>query len=317
MNLVSLFGWPASSSFSPCMFNAAFEELDLDFKYVTLDVPPGRFNQVSGIFAAQNVIGANVTIPHKEEALKFVDMTTDRAEVAGAVNVIYRENGTVKGDNTDGFAVVRSLELKGCDLVGGKAVLFGAGGSARGVAAALVMAGVKELYIFNRTVEKAQKLAYDMSSIKRETGVPSVTTEVHGINGLGLEGQEPIDDVVLERVSEIMAGACVVVNATTLTRGIDGRRLLPDEALKKCTEIGNKPIFCDMVYNPLMTSHLKQARENGFEIVTGLEILFRQALPAFKLWTGHDVPWRSMADALIKASGFTQEEIFGCAKLGV
>ena len=69
MNLVSLFGWPASSSFSPCMFNAAFEELNLDFKYITLDVPPGKFNDVSKIFAAQNVIGANVTIPHKEDAL--------------------------------------------------------------------------------------------------------------------------------------------------------------------------------------------------------------------------------------------------------
>ncbi|MGE5593300.1 MAG: shikimate dehydrogenase family protein [Betaproteobacteria bacterium] len=289
--VVVLLGWPARSSLSPAMHEAGFRALGLDWRYVPVDVPPGRLDMARAMLRSPSVVGANVTIPHKEDAIALVDALTPRARAAGALNTIIKKDGTLLGDNTDGVGLVRALATKGATPQGRKVVLFGAGGAARGVAATLVQAGATELVILNRSLDRAVRVA----DIALAASGGRLRAEAHP---WFRDKDEP------SLLLNAMDGAGIVVNATPVT-GTPGSSPVSDEVLHMLSP-SPECVVCDMVYRPAATRLLQQAQALGLRVVSGLEILLQQGLPAFEAWTGHTAP-RAVMEVALRAAAADAE----------
>lgn len=283
MKVVLLFGWPAWSSLSPTMHEAGFRAVGLDWRYVPLDVPPGNLGVGFSILDAECVAGANVTIPHKEDALALAQELTPRAKAAGAVNTIIKRDGVLLGDNTDGWGLLRALAARGANPAGLKAVVFGAGGAARGCCAALAQAGVSEIIVLNRTIERGRALVDSVLSTSRR---PLAAAALKWF-------QEPADSHFLV---EAMEGAGIVLNTTPLTRD-PGASPIPDKALSDL-RLTAGCVFCDMVYRPVSTALIRQGEALGIRTVSGLDVLLYQGVSGFEAWTGHKAPVSVMARAL-------------------
>ncbi|MEL7405269.1 MAG: shikimate dehydrogenase, partial [Pseudomonadota bacterium] len=202
-------------------------------------------------------VGANVTIPHKERVLEIADLVTDRAALIGAANtLIFRRDGKIHADNTDGVGFIQNVRQKAptWEPKNGPAAVFGAGGAARAVVASLIEAGVPEVFISNRTRVRADALQDDFG--KRVIVFDWV------------QAGNMLDD------------ASLLVNTTSL--GMIGQPPLrvPLDGLRKTT------IVNDLVYAPLKTRLLAEAEETGCQVVDGLGMLLHQAVPAFERWFG-------------------------------
>jgi shikimate dehydrogenase len=255
--LAGVMGWPISHSRSPKIHNYWLARYGLEGAYVPLAVEPGRLEAALRSLPALNFSGCNLTIPHKEAALAIVDDLDDTARRVGAVNcVVVEEDGTLIGRNYDGFGFTAALRAAApmWRADAGAAVVIGAGGAARAVVAGLVDAGATEIRIFNRTLERAERLAQDFGAPvaahrweERETGLAGAGLLVNTTNQ-GMVGQPP------------------------LALRLDA---LPAEAL-----------VSDIVYAPLETPLLAAARARGLCAVDGLGMLIHQARPAFRDWFG-------------------------------
>ncbi|WP_338013959.1 shikimate dehydrogenase [Desulforamulus profundi] len=159
-----LFGFPVEHSFSPAMHNAAYRKLGLNWVYVPCSVRPDCLEQAVQGITALGLAGVNVTVPHKQNVIALLDELDPAARVIGAVNTIVNVDGRLVGYNTDGQGFIRSLESEANFTPRGKsALILGAGGAARAVVIALAFAGLDSLYITNRTPERADDLARDVS----------------------------------------------------------------------------------------------------------------------------------------------------------
>jgi shikimate dehydrogenase len=255
--LAGVMGWPISHSRSPIIHNYWFGRYGLAGAYAPLAIEPDRLAAALRALPALNFSGCNLTIPHKEAALAFVDDLDETARRVGAVNcVVVEEDGTLIGRNYDGFGFTAALRAAApmWRADSGPAIVIGAGGAARAVVAGLIDAGATEIRIFNRTPERAEKLAQDFG--------PPVAAHRWEAREAGL------------------ADAALVVNTTS--QGMVGQppldlRLdaLPAEAL-----------VADIVYAPLETPLLAAARARGLAAVDGLGMLIHQARPAFRDWFG-------------------------------
>ncbi len=256
--VAGIVGRPVSQSLSPVLHNAWIAEAGLNAAYVPFAPTAGGFAALVDGFRGGVIRGVNVTIPFKEEALARADELTDRARLAGASNLLlFREDGSVLADNTDGLGMLGALEAQapGFDPGAGPAVILGAGGAARGAAAALHLAGAPEVRIVNRTLDRAQVLAADIGG-----SVRAVPTQ------------------------GALAGANVIVNATSLGMGGGPG---PDIDLR---EAPSTAVVMDMVYKPLVTEFMQRAGRHGLRTVDGLEMLIRQAVPSFEAFYGETPP---------------------------
>ncbi|WP_276300304.1 shikimate dehydrogenase [Halorussus lipolyticus] len=265
MQVFGLLGNPVGHSLSPPMHEAGYDELGLDARYVTFE--PDRDDLGSAIEGADSlgISGLNVTIPFKEEALDYVE-PDDLAVRIGAVNTIdFSGDGDSlpTGHNTDAGGVRRSFAHHDVTLAGKDAVVVGAGGAARAVGFALADAGA-EVHVANRTVERAEQLADDLS----------------GATAGGLESLET-------RVSD----ADVLVNATSVGMEEDASPV-PADALHADLAV------LDAVYRPLETRLLREAGERGATTIDGAWMLLYQGVEAFERWTGRDAPVSAMNRAL-------------------
>lgn len=255
--LAGVMGWPISHSRSPKIHNYWLARYGLEGAYVPLAVEPGRLEAALRALPALNFSGCNLTIPHKEAALAIVDELDETAKRVGAVNcVVVEEDGALIGRNYDGFGFTAALRAAApmWRADAGPAVVIGAGGAARAVVAGLLEAGSPEVRIFNRTLERAEKLAQDFGAPvaahrweEREAGLAGAGLLVNTTNQ-GMVGQPPLD------------------------LRLDA---LPAEAL-----------VSDIVYAPLETPLLAAARARGATVVDGLGMLIHQARPAFRDWFG-------------------------------
>lgn len=255
--LAGVMGWPIAHSRSPKIHNYWLARYGLDGVYAPLAIEPGRLEPALRALPALNFAGCNLTIPHKEAALALVDRVDASARRIGAINcVVVEENGALEGRNYDGFGFIAALRaaapLWRADA--GAAIVIGAGGGARAIVAGLIDAGATDIRLFNRTRERAQRLAEDF-------GAP-VAAYAWDEREAGLEG------------------AGLLVNATS--QGMVGQpplglplRALPTSAL-----------VADIVYAPLETPLLAAARARGNTAVDGLGMLIHQARPAFRDWFG-------------------------------
>ena len=245
-----LFAHPAKHSLSPPMHNAALTALGIAATYVARDVAPSDLRAALEDLRTSGAWGANLSIPHKEQALEWLDAVSDDARDIGAVNTVVVKNAALHGCNTDGLGFMRSLEEAGLtSVVGLEVLILGAGGAARGVGYALKAAGA-DVAIWNRTPTRAQRLAAEF-------------------------GLKAVSDAALE---PRVRAAQLLVNTTAVGLEDAHSSPLPDGWLP------HQGWVCDIVYRPLETKLLRDAAQAGLQTVDGLGMLVHQGALALELW---------------------------------
>lgn len=256
MSQFAVFGHPVAHSLSPRIHAAFGRETGIALRYDAIDAPLEGFFDALESFAAAGGAGANITLPLKESAFALATTTTERARRAGAVNTLARLDGRWHGDNTDGAGLVRDLTQRhGLDLRARRTLLIGAGGAARGIAPSLLDAGIGELYIVNRTPERADAL----------------------VDALGQPGRAHaryVDDL------PALGDFGLIVNATSATRGGTLPRLPRSLLGPRCAAV-------DLSYGEAAIPFLAWARAHGaHDAIDGLGMLVEQAAESFALWHG-------------------------------
>lgn len=269
--LAGVIGHPIAHSRSPLLFQHWLKTYDKRGFYIPTDVEKHDLEGVIRTLPKMGFVGCNVTLPHKTAVLKIADLATDRATLIGAANtLIFRKDGKIHADNTDGYGFIANLRqgAPDWDPSRGPAVVFGAGGASRAVIASLIDAGVTEILLSNRTRPKAEAL--------KDAFGTKITV---------------VDWV---QAGNTIEEAATVVNTTSL--GMDGQPDLrvPLDGLQRGT------VVTDLVYTPLRTGLIETAEAAGCVVVDGLGMLLHQAVPAFERWFGHrpDVDRATRAAAL-------------------
>jgi len=257
------------------MHNAAFAAVGLNWCYVAFPVPRDHLGEALRGLGPLGIAGANVTVPHKEAALAYLDDTTDDARAIGAVNTIRVDGGRLIGYNTDGAGMLDALERDGGAAVGGgRAVIVGAGGAARAAAFALVGAGAASVVLANRNWDRAAALA---ESVRRV--FPSCSVEALPLDGAAM--------------AAALAEAGLLIQATTVGGGAQ-RALSPVAAAGLHAGL----VVMDMIYEPRETVLLRDAGARGCRTLGGLAMLAYQGARAFEIWTGCAAPVGVMREAL-------------------
>jgi len=255
------------------MHNAAFEELNLDLIYVAFRVRREELRAAVIGARSLDVHGLNVTMPHKNAVLRYLDEVDSAARAIGAVNTILNKEGRLIGYNTDGVGALKALKENGVNPNGKKLLLLGAGGAGKAIAFQAAQE-VEELIILNRTPEKAKKLA---EVLRKEFNKK--------INGNVLS---------TEIIKEELRDADILVNATSVGMhpNID-QSLVPKSSLK--------PNLCvmDIIYNPIETKLAKDAKAVGAKIISGIEMLVYQGAASFEIWTNRQAPVKVMKKAVL------------------
>jgi shikimate dehydrogenase len=250
--LAGVFGHPITHSRSPRLHGFWLQRYGIDGAYIPLGVAPGGFGAAVRALVDLGFRGANVTIPHKLAAFEICDAVAPFARRAGAVNTLIFRDGRIEGSNTDGFGFLESIReaTPGWRADAGPAVLLGAGGAARAIAAALLDAGAPGVTLVNRTAAKAEALARDLGGLIQVADRP------------------PLED------------AALLVNTTSL--GMQGQPGLEVDL----APLPASAVVADIVYVPLETRLLAAARARGLVAVDGLGMLLHQARPGFEAWFG-------------------------------
>ena len=264
---LGIIGYPIGHSISPIFQQAGLDHLGIDATYEKWEVTPERVGDFVAGLRAPGTSGINITVPHKQAVIPFLDEVDEWATAAGAVNTIVNRDGRLTGHNTDGPGFLQALLVEtGYSPDGTRALILGAGGAARGILLALVRGGVDSLVIANRTFERAETLA----QLASENGVKSEAIPLSG-----------------DALSEAAASANLIVNCTTM-----GMSHGPDEQGSpiSAAQIPATAIVNDVVYTPLLTPILKEAAAAGATALGGLHMLVYQGVLSFQMWTGRDAP---------------------------
>ncbi len=274
--LCGIFGDPVLQTLSPPMHNAAFKALALDMVYVPFHVTPENLRSAVNAIKSMDILGINITIPHKQSVMKFIDEVDDQARLIGSVNTIVNRDGLLTGYNTDGQGYLMSLiNDTGFDVHDNSVVILGAGGTARSIAYNLLKAKVSRVLIANRTVEKAEALRNDLREI-----FPDAHIDASGLS-----------------ISPELSQADLLVNTTSL--GMMGKG--GDASPVDLSTLPPSAIVSDIVFKPLHTPLLIEAEARGHKIHTGLGMLVCQGALGFELWTGREAPVELMYKAVVDA----------------
>ncbi|MFJ8262237.1 shikimate dehydrogenase [Rummeliibacillus sp. NPDC094406] len=273
-NWYAVIGDPIEHSMSPLMHNAWMAEENRDASYIPVHVLPENLEQSVVALKTLGCSGWNITIPHKEKIIPYLDELDESAQKMGAVNTVVKQpDGTYKGYNTDGLGFVRSLEKEVGNGHRNKRVLvIGAGGAARGIAFALVATGYTHITIANRTVSKAKVICDE----------------------LGIEAKA----ISLNEAAEQLEQFEILVQTTSA--GLNHSEFTLPFSMK---QLSTTAIVADIVYNPLMTPFLKEAKKKGATVVTGLGMFIHQGALAYSYWTGTYPKAEVVSDLLLEQLG--------------
>jgi shikimate dehydrogenase len=261
--VTGLFGYPVTHSLSPAMHNAAFEHAGLDYCYVTFPVRPGMLKDAVAAIRALHLRGVNVTVPHKEDVIPFLDEVDQEASFIGAVNTILDEEDALKGFNTDGRGFMESIAEASVSVAGKTVLIIGAGGACRAISYYLSEKAEK-LLLFDIDEARITKLQDDLGAIRPNVYRMKVMASLDGID--------------------------MIINATPL--GLKDTDPYPlDVSL-----IREGMTVCDLIYK--LTPLLKAAAEKGCKTIDGLGMLLHQGALAFEIWTGVKPPVDIMRKAL-------------------
>jgi len=262
--IIGIIGENVENSLSPFIHNQIILKYSLNFCYLSFQVAQINLDKAIQGIKALNIRGVNITFPYKVKVIKFLDEVEKSAQRVGAINTIVNNKGILTGYNTDVIGFKRSLQEDEEFVIKKKrAVIFGAGGAARAVVYALLEEEVEEIYIFNRTPERAEKIKQDFSYF-----FPKSSIYVF-----------PLEE---ENLKDKIGSAHLVVNTTSL--GIPpqiDKTPLPDEKL-----FHPDLLVYDLIYHPTKTLFLRQAKRAGAKIINGLPMLVYQGIESFYLWTG-------------------------------
>lgn len=273
-----ILGWPVEHSRSPAMQNAAFQARGLAANYVCFSVHPDDVADAVRGLKALGVRGANVTVPHKEAVMQWLDDVTPEARAIGAVNTIVREVDRLIGHNTDAGGLTRSLDEADVALDGARAVVLGAGGAARAAVVGLAKRGARSVVVAARRRERADELVSSLAAACN--GCELVSSDFEHAN-LAAHFRE--STLLVQSTSATLANAADPA-------GFAAQLAL--EALPK------DAVVVDLVYKPRETAVLAQARERGLKTVDGLGMLLHQGALAFELWTHLAAPVEVMRSVL-------------------
>ena len=256
-----IFGHPARHSLSPLIHNDQFKRLEMNAVYLAFDVESDALGLAFESLRSLKICGVNVTIPHKEAAINFIDeIPEDVDRCVGAVNTVVNRDGKLYGYNTDvnGFLIALKEELS-FSPQGKTALVLGAGGAARGVVTALSRAGAERVLVHNRTLSRAQGLTEYVAGFFPETNLEAVRAP---------------ESLKAEKID-------LVVNATSL-----GMKAAQDPLPLDLQGFSKRPLVYDLVYGPVLTPFLESAKKLGLSFANGTGMLAAQGALAFELWTG-------------------------------
>ena len=265
--IYGILGHPVEHSLSPAMHNAAFKAEGIDAEYRRFDLDPEAPEMLANFCYetdVNHIAGFSVTMPYKEQIMHFLDNIEVLAKEVSSVNTVKNENSNLNGYNTDATGAIKALQEK-TEVKGKKALVLGAGGAARAIIYALREFGA-EVYIFNRTAQKAEALAekFDVETI----------------------GFRDIKD----------AGFDIIVNCTPI-----GMSPLIEQSLLTADQIRKEAVVMDIITHPLETQLLREANKAGAETVSGERMLLHQAAGQFEIWFNRSAPFEVMEKALYEA----------------
>ncbi len=271
--LVGVFGHPVAENPTIVMQEAAFKALNLNWRYLTIEVLPEDLADAFKGLRAMNMRGINLTIPHKVEVLKYLDEVAPDAALMGAVNTVRRHDDKLIGENTDGKGFIRSLRQDaGVDPAGKRIVILGAGGAARAIGVEAALSGARHITIVNRSAVRGETLAALLNE-KTETNAYFVGWET---------------------CYAVPADTDILVNATSIG-------LFPNVTEKPnihFNTITSTMVVCDVIPNPPNTPFLREAADRGATTLDGLGMLVYQGAIGFTMWTGLEAPVAVMHQAL-------------------
>lgn len=270
-NLVGVFGDPVDENPTGAILQSGFDELGLNFRYVTVKVEKNALEAAMAGMRAMNFTGIGITMPHKKTVLKYLDGVSDEARVMGAVNTVYWKDGKLFGENVDGKGFMMSLYDKGYDVKGKKATVLGAGGAASAIAVELAFAGVSRITIVNIDENQGMTL---VNSINQNTDTKA-------------------DFVLWDGAYKVSSDTDILVNATSI--GFANAEDIPNVDY---TTVTADMAVCDVIPNRATTRFLDTAKQKGCETFSGLEMLVNQATLCFKIWTGVEAPRETMKKTL-------------------
>ena len=263
--LCGVLGNPIEHSLSPAIHNAAFQHLGLNYVYLAFRVENIQ-GAVQGIRALGNLRGFSVTIPHKVSSMRYLDEVDPTARHIGAINTIVKTKDTLTGFNTDAAGALQALQQAQVTLSGSQVVIVGSGGAARAIAFGLALnSPIKGLSLLGIEEDERQRLAQDL---RQKTSIT-------------------VDDSHLDHssLSQFLKSAHLLIHCTPL--GMDPHQdatAVPRELLQPSLTV------MDIVYNPLETRLLREARESGCVTIRGLDMFLHQAVAQFELWTSKPAP---------------------------
>jgi shikimate dehydrogenase len=268
-------GDPIEHSLSPVILNAAFEASKLDCVFLAFKVKPEQVKAATAGMRALEIQGLNVTMPHKNAVIEFLDEIDPTARLLNAVNTIKNENGKLFGFNTDGIGALNALRANGVEAKGKKVLLLGAGGAAKAIAFALGKEA-SELSILNRSLKPAAELADQLYQAFNAKVI------VYTFSPLALKAN--------------IGEADLLINATSVGMKPNANQtLIAPEYLKPDLTV------MDIVYNPVETKLAKDANAAGAKVVSGVEMLIYQGAASFEIWTGHSAPVEVMRKAALNS----------------
>jgi len=277
--LCAVIGDPVEHSLSPCMHNAAYAALNLDYAYAAFHVKDVE-KAAAGVRGLQ-IRGLSVTIPYKVEIMKYLDEITPLAQRIGAVNTVTNDNGRLIGTNTDGFGALYALESQG-KVDGASIAILGVGGAARAVALTLACERSPQRIFLLRRDEDHEMAQGLLADIQAHSSVPTDVSPLHP-----------------EPVREKLAASDIVINATPI-----GMSPKVDECLVEEEWFCARHLVFDVIYNPAKTLLLQRAERRSARILNGVSMFVYQGAEQFRLWTGCEPPVDVMRTAVEKALGY-------------
>ncbi len=271
-NIVGLIGYPLSHTLSPVMHNAVFQKYKMNWEYKVFELKKDELKDFIRKMKKENIAGVNVTVPYKQEVVKYLDKIDKGAEKIGAVNTIVNNKGKLTGYNTDYLGFEKTLKKNKIYIKGRDVLLFGAGGAAHAIVYVLNKQKPRIIDIVNIDIPMAENLVKKLN--------------VKNVRIWYLKESEVIDTLV--------ENADFIINATSV--GLDKKSMA--YKIKKINRKGI-PVY-DLIYNPKVTPFLKQAKKKGAKIINGLDMLIYQGMEAFKLWTKKESNYKTVVNALKK-----------------
>ncbi|MCX4342891.1 MAG: shikimate dehydrogenase [Kineothrix sp.] len=275
--LVGAFGCPIDENPTGVMEEAAFAAAGLDYRYLTIKVNREDIETAMKAVRALHMRGINLTIPHKVNAIPFVDELSPEAQIIGAINIVVNNDGVLWGDNTDGKGFLKSLTDKGIAVEGKTITVLGAGGASRAISVVCALQGASRLHIINGSVERGRELV-------------TLLTE---------KTPAEADLIRWENTAAIPHDTDILVNATSvgLYPNVDQKPDIDYDTIK------SGMVVCDVIFNDPNSLFLQESEKRGAMTINGLGMLVNQGALNFKLWTGQDAPVDVMTEVLRREFG--------------